>query len=104
MLEETKTEQYNNERRKKTRQKTWQQNDCNPNDQENSHNLQIQTTSSKIRIMNFHLEIKLTVNLSWFQLYEPNINNLESKWSREIAQAKVPTTAFIDGREIFFLK
>ena len=78
--------------------------DCNPNNQENSHKLQIRTTSSKIRTMNFHLEIKLTVNFSWFWLYEPNINNLESKWSREIAQAQVPTTAFIDGRKICFLK
>ena len=25
------------------------------------------------------------------------LNNLKSKWSREIAQAKVPTTAFSDG-------
>ena len=40
---------------------------CNPNDQQNSHKLQIRTASSKNRKMNFRLEIKLTVNSSWFR-------------------------------------
>ena len=40
---------------------------------------------------------KLTVNLSWFQLCEPNIYNLKSKWSREIEQAQDHPIAFIDG-------
>ena len=40
---------------------------------------------------------KLTVNSSCFRLCEPKMNNLKSKWSRELAQAQVPTTAFIDG-------
>jgi len=59
---------------------------------------------SQKKKMNFHLEIKLTVNSSWFQLYEPNKNNLKSKWSRETTQEQVPTTAFIDGGDICFLK
>ena len=42
--------------------------DCNPNDQENSHKLQIWTASSKNRKMNFRLEIKLTVNSSGFRV------------------------------------
>ena len=79
-------------------------NDCNPNDQANLHKLQIRRTPSKIRKMQFHLEVKLTVNSSLFGLCEPNINNLKSKRSRDIAQAQVLTTAFIDGREICFLK
>ena len=62
--------------------------DCNPNDQEHSHKLQTQAASSKIRKMNFQFKIQLTVNSSWFQLCEPNINNLKAKWSREIAQAQ----------------
>ena len=28
---------------------------------------------------------------------EPKINNLKSKWSRELVQAQVPTTAFINA-------
>ena len=54
--------------------------------------------------MNFRLKVILTVNSSWFQVYEPNINNLKSKWLKELAQQQVPTTAFIDGREICFLE
>ena len=46
--------------------------------------------------MNLCREMKLKVNLSWFRLYELSINNLKSKWSREIAQAQDVTTAFID--------
>ena len=64
--------------------------DCNPNDQENSHKLQIRTASSKNRKVNFCLELKLTVN--W------------SKWSRELAQGHVPITAFMMGREIISWK
>jgi len=71
--------------------------DCNPKDQENSHKLKIRTASSKNRKMNFRLEIKRTVNSSWFWLCEQQINNLKSKWSREWGQGQVPTTAFIDG-------
>ena len=55
--------------------------------------------------MNFGLEIKFTVNLSWFLLTMwAKHDNLQSKWLREIAQVQVLTTAFIDGREICFLK
>ena len=42
--------------------------DCNPNDQEILHELQIRTASSKNRKMNFCLEMKLTVNSSWFRV------------------------------------
>ena len=71
--------------------------DCNPNDQENSHKLRIRKASSKNRKMNFHLEIKQTVNSSWFRVAMwPKHNNLKSKWSREKAQAQVLTTSFID--------
>ena len=73
---------------------------CNPNGQEYSHKLKIRTASSKNRKMNFRLEIKRTVNSSWFWLCEPQINNLKSKWSREWGQGQVPTTAFIDGERI----
>ena len=41
---------------------------CNPNDQENSPTLKIRTAFSKNRKMYFHLEIKLTVNSSWFRV------------------------------------
>ena len=34
-------------------------------------------------------------------LCEPNINNLKSKLSREIAQAQVLKSAFIDGERNF---
>ena len=70
--------------------------DCNPNNQDNSHKLQIWTASSKNRKVNFHLDIKLTVNSWWFRLCEPNINNLKYKWSRKIA--------FIDGERNFLPK
>ena len=78
--------------------------DCNPKDEQNSHYIKILRAYSKNRKMNFHLEIKLTVNSSWFQLCEPRINTLKSKWSRELAHAQVPTTDLINGREICFLK
>ena len=50
-----------------------------------------------------HQKMKLTVNSSQFRLFEPN-NNIKSKWSREIAQMQMLTTAFNDGREMCFLK
>ena len=42
--------------------------DCKPNDQENSHKLQIRTAFSKNRKVNFCLKMKLAVNSSWFRV------------------------------------
>ena len=65
---------------------------CNPSDPENLHKLKIGTAFSKKRKMNFGLEIKLRVNSFWFQLCEPKISNLKSKWFQKLAQEQIPTT------------
>ena len=74
---------------------------CNRNDEIFLHKLKTGLGSSKNRKLNFHLAIKLTVNSSWFRLTlcEPKLNNLKSKWSRELPQAQGSTTAFIDGEK-----
>ena len=58
--------------------------ECNPNGQELLHKLKIRTAFSKNWKMNFCLEIKLTMNLSWFRLCEPKINTLKSEWTRKL--------------------
>ena len=57
----------------------------------------IQRIRISFKFEQLHQKMKLRVNASRFRLCESNINNLKSKWSREIPQAQVLTTAFTDG-------
>ena len=74
------------------------------NDQENSHKLQ--TASSKNRKMNFRLEIKLTVNLSWFRvaMWAQHQQSEIQMVKRNSASASSKQLPSLMGREICFLK
>ena len=71
--------------------------DCNPNDEGNSHEFKIRTAFiwKKERWTSV-----LKWNWQWIYPdfnYVSQTNNLKSKWSSEIAEAQVLTTAFIVG-------
>ena len=71
---------------------------CRLLDFQHLHKVKIWTASMKNRKLSSYFEIKLTVNHPDFDyICEPKINNLKSKWSRELVQAQVPTTAFINA-------
>ena len=78
--------------------------DCNPNDQENLYKLQIETASSKKKEWELPSWNTTQSELILFSSMWAKHKKSEIQIGKRNPTRQVPTTAFIDGKDISFLK